>query len=50
MFKFLFVLLKVLLLHNLSECALLIYCAIYLTTGIINNVSKYNVSLTGILV
>lgn len=49
-FKFLFGLLKVLLLHNLSECALLIYCVIYLTKGIINNVSKCNVSLTGILV
>ena len=34
-FKFLFGLLKVLLLHNLSECALLIYCVIYLTKGII---------------
>lgn len=34
-FKFLFGLLKVLLLHNLSECALLIYRAIYLTKGIL---------------
>ena len=34
-FKFLFGLLKVLLLHNLSEYALLIYRAIYLTKGIL---------------
>jgi hypothetical protein len=37
-------------LHNLSECALLIDCTVYLGEGLINNVCKYNVLLTGTLV